>query len=205
MRDYDEEAAVLYSLGNLLAQFDGLVSFNGKSYDIPLLTTRYTLNRMENPIDKFLHLDLLSAARRVYRERLKSVSLSSLETNLLSLKREGDIPGFQIPAVYFRFLRDKNPYPLKPIFYHNRMDILSMVTLAISIAKSFDRPFESETCAEQDYYCLGRVFEDMGMIERSIKCYQKALNVPGVREKSYRQLSMLYKRLGNGVRRKNLD
>ncbi|MGI5859635.1 MAG: ribonuclease H-like domain-containing protein [Tepidanaerobacteraceae bacterium] len=193
--DYDEESAALYSLSGLLENFDSMVSFNGKSFDIPLLSTRYMLNRIENPLEKTFHLDLLACARRLYRERLESVSLSSLEINLLSLEREGDIPGYEIPSVYFKFLRDKNPYPIKPIFYHNRMDILSMVTLTANMAKSFKAPFDSKNCANQDYYCLGRIFEDMGMIERSIECYEKALNVLGVREKSYKQLSLLYKRL----------
>jgi uncharacterized protein YprB with RNaseH-like and TPR domain len=193
--DYDEEAAALYSLSGLLKNFDSMVSFNGKSFDIPLLSTRYMLNRIENPLEKTFHLDLLACARRLYRERLESVSLSSLETNLLSLEREGDIPGYEIPSVYFKFLRDKNPYPIKPIFYHNRMDILSMVTLTVNMAKSFKAPFDSRNCANQDYYCLGRVFEDMRMFEQSIKCYQKALNVSGVRKRSYTQLSLLYKRL----------
>ncbi|AEE91126.1 conserved protein of unknown function [Tepidanaerobacter acetatoxydans Re1] len=193
--DYDEEAAALYSLSDLLKNFDSFVSFNGKSYDIPLLSTRYMLNRMENPVEKTFHLDLLAAARRLYRERLESVSLSSLEENLLSLRREGDIPGYEIPSVYFRFLRDRNPNSLKPIFYHNRMDILSMVSLTVNMAKSFKTPFDSKTCVNQDYYCLGRVFEDMGMIEQSIRCYEMALDVPEVQEKSYRQLSLLYKRL----------
>lgn len=194
--DYDKEAAALYSLGKLLEEFESIVTFNGKSYDIPLLEARYMLSRMESPFKKNFHLDLLAAARRLYKERLESVSLSSLESNLLSLKRDGDIPGFEIPSVYFRFLKDKNPYPLKPIFYHNQMDILSMVTLAISMACTFENPLYSAACENQDYYCLGRVFEDMGMIEDSIKCYEKALYVQGVREKSYTQLSLLYKRLG---------
>jgi len=194
--DYDKETAALYSLSKLLEKFKSIVTFNGKSYDIPLLEARYMLSRMESPLQKIFHLDLLASARRVYKERLESVSLSSLETNILSLKREGDIPGYEIPSVYFKFLKDNNPYPLKPIFYHNQMDILSMVTLTTSMAHAFKNPVYSATCENQDYYCLGRVFEDMGMIEQSIKCYEKALQVHGVREKSHTQLSLLYKRLG---------
>jgi uncharacterized protein YprB with RNaseH-like and TPR domain len=194
--DYDKEAAALYSLSNLLKKFDSLVTFNGKSYDIPLLEARYMISRMESPFNKTFHLDLLSAARRLYKERLESVSLSSLEQNLLSLKREGDIPSYEIPSVYFRFLRDSNPYPLKPVFYHNRMDILSMVTLTISMANAFKEPLDTTSCKNQDYYCLGRVFEDMGMVEKSIECYKRALQVQGVREKTHAQLSLLYKRLG---------
>jgi len=194
--DYDRETAALYSLSQLLENFDSIVTFNGKAYDIPLLEARYMLSRMESPFNKPFHLDLLASARRLYKERLESVSLSSLEQNLLCLTREGDIPGSEIPAVYFRFLRDNNPYPLRPIFYHNRMDIFSMVTLAISMAQALENLLDSSTCQNQDYYCLGRVFEDMGMIEESIKCYKRALQVQGVREKSYMQLSLLYKRLG---------
>jgi len=194
--DYDKETAALYSLSRLLESFEGIVTFNGKSFDIPLLEARYMLNRMESPFRKPLHLDLLASARRLYRERLESMSLSSLEHNLLSLQREGDISGAEIPAVYFRFLKDNNPYPLKPIIFHNQMDILSMVTLTISMANALRNPLDSAICENQDYYCLGRVFEDMGMIEESIKCYERALQVHGVREKSYTQLSLLYKRLG---------
>lgn len=196
MRDYDEEAAVLWTLGNLIRNFDYLVSFNGKSYDVPLLSTRYMLNRMESPLEGLLHLDLLSSARRLYKNRFESVSLSSLEKNLLSLQRQGDVPGYEIPSVYFQYLKDKNPYPLKPIFYHNQIDILSMVSLAIYIAKNFQDPLSSNTCSDRDFYCLGRVFEDMGEVNDSIKCYGKALEIVGLREKAYVRLSLLYKRLG---------
>jgi hypothetical protein len=151
---------------------------------------------MENPMEKPFHLDLLSSARRLYKERMASVSLSSLEANLFSLEREGDIPSFEIPSIYFRFLRDKNPYPLKPIFYHNRMDILSLVTLVIKMAGALKDPLCSDSCSDQDFYCLGRIFEDMEIFEESIKCYLKALEVPGVSEKAYLRLSLLYKRLG---------
>ncbi|HHX24184.1 MAG TPA: hypothetical protein GX723_09310 [Thermoanaerobacterales bacterium] len=196
INDFNEEAAALYSLSGLLKNYDSLVSFNGKSYDIPLLSARFMLNRMENPVEKTFHLDLLHSARRLYKERLESVSLSSLEENLLSIERRGDIPGYEIPSVYFRYLRDRNPYPIKPIFYHNRMDILSMVTLTASMAKTLEEPFNAKTCASQDYYCVGKIFEDMGMIDQSIYCYKKALNAPEVRERACIQLSLLLKKLG---------
>jgi len=196
MRDYDEEPAVLHSLNNLVKGFESVVSFNGKAYDIPLLSTRFLINRMENPMGKPFHLDLLASARRLYKERLASVSLSSLETNLFSMERQGDMPSFEIPSIYFRFLRDKNPNPLKPIFYHNRMDILSMVTLIIKMAGALQDPFGSDSCAAQDFYCLGKLYEEMEMFGESIKSYSKALEIPGVREKAYVRLSLLYKRLG---------
>lgn len=72
-----------------------------------------------------------------------------------------------------------------------------MVAITDKIAKSLDDPINSESCQNQDYYCIGRVFEDMGMIEESIRCYNEAVKVPEIKEKSYLQLSLLYKRLGN--------
>ncbi|HHW01965.1 MAG TPA: hypothetical protein GXX35_04020 [Thermoanaerobacterales bacterium] len=196
MRDYNEEPAVLHSLKELLKEFESVVSFNGKAYDIPILSTRFLINRMGNPVEKPFHLDLLTSARRLYKERMASVSLASLECNLFSLERKGDIPSYEIPSIYFRFLRDKNPYPLKPIFYHNRMDILSLVALTVKIAGALKNPLCSDSCSEQDFYCLGRIYEDMEIFEESIKCYLKALEMPGVSEKAHFRLSLLYKRLG---------
>lgn len=196
MDDYDKEPATLYSINSFLQQFDSVVSFNGKAYDIPLLTTRLLMNRFESPLKGQLHMDLLAPARRLYRQRLASVSLASLEKNLCSIKRKGDIPGYEIPALYFRFLNNKNPYPLKPVFYHNRIDILTLITLTCKMAKALEDPFYSDSCEEEDYYCLGKVYEDMGLIQESINCYTKALSIRGVKEKAYLQLSLLYKRLG---------
>lgn len=195
MRDFDEENAMLYSLQKFLRDFNCIVSFNGKSYDIPLLATRFLLNRMENPLQDFMHLDLLSSARRLYSQRFESISLSSLEKKLFCINRQGDVPGYEIPSLYFRFLRDKNPYPLKPVIYHNGMDILSMVALAVKMADALENPFCSENCADQDYLCVAKLYQDMGFFNEAIDCYRKALEVPEVEKKAYLQLSMLLKKL----------
>ncbi|TYP56665.1 ribonuclease H-like domain-containing protein [Thermosediminibacter litoriperuensis] len=196
MSDFDREPAVLHSLRDLLGNFRSVVSFNGKAYDIPLLSARFLINRMGNPLESLAHLDLLHTARRIFRERLQSVSLSSLEQSLFYMAREDDVPGFEIPSIYFKYLREKDPLPLKPVLHHNRMDILSLVSLLVKIGQALGDPFQSDACCGQDYYCLGRLYEDMGMFKESIECYRRALDVPGVRDRAYRQLSLLYKRMG---------
>ncbi|MDN5330852.1 MAG: uncharacterized protein PWP45_77 [Tepidanaerobacteraceae bacterium] len=196
MNDFDGEPAVLYSLKKLFSNFEGLVSFNGKAYDIPLLSTRFLINRMENPLEFMNHFDLFHGARRIFGERLESLSLSSLEQNLFRMERSGDVPGFEIPSIYFKYLRDKNPFPLKPVFYHNQLDILSMVSLMARIGQVLKDSFNSGTCSGQDFYCLGRLYEDMGMLEESIRCYTLALSAQPVKDKAYRQLSLLYKKMG---------
>lgn len=196
MDDFDKEPRVLYSLKKLLNNFESLVSFNGKAYDIPLLSTRFLINRMENPLEFMNHFDLFHGARRIFGQRLESLSLSSLEQNLFRMERSGDVPGFEIPSIYFKYLRDKNPFPLKPVFYHNQLDILSMVSLLSKIGHVLKDPFNSGACSGQDFYCLGRLYEDMGMLEESIRCYTLALSAQSVKDKAYRQLSLLYKKMG---------
>lgn len=194
MRDFDEEASLLYNLKDILSNFNSLVSFNGKAFDIPLLRTRFLINGMKIDSKEFLHLDLLFSARRLYKERLQSVSLSSLEQNVMGVKRYGDIPGFEIPSIYFKYLQDKNPIPLKPVVYHNKVDILSLVALFSILADGMEDPFSSERVKAQDIYCLARIYEDMGYIKESIKCYKEAMKVTGVKDKACLNLSLLYKR-----------
>ncbi|MCG0275564.1 MAG: ribonuclease H-like domain-containing protein [Thermosediminibacteraceae bacterium] len=196
MSDLDQEPAVLYSLKKLFCNFKGLVSFNGKAYDIPLLSARFLINRMEDPLESMAHLDLLHSARRIFGERLESISLSSLEQHLFFMERKDDVPGSEIPSIYFRYLREKDPSPLKPVFHHNQMDILSLVSLITKMGQALYNPFGTETFKAQDFYCLGRLYEDMGMFENSVKCYRKALYVPGVKDRAYRRLSLLFKRMG---------
>jgi uncharacterized protein YprB with RNaseH-like and TPR domain len=204
LRDFDEEASALYSIKEQMESFDYLVSFNGRTFDIPLLTTRFRLNRLEDPLEGMLNLDLLFPARRLFKERLKSASLSSLETHLFGLRRVEDIPGYLIPSVYFDYLSHKNPAPLKPIFHHNCLDILSMVTLTARLSKALEDPFCPGNCTGEDYYCLGRIYEEIKDIPKAIRCYTKALEVPEVKVRAYKDLSLIYKRMGNLAKAKEL-
>lgn len=99
MRDYHEEAAMLFDLYQLIKQFDAIVTFNGKCFDWPLLRDRFTLARFEPLRKNYIHLDLLHAARRLWRDSLPSCSLDSLEAFVLKVARERDIPGSEIPSV----------------------------------------------------------------------------------------------------------
>lgn len=196
MRDFDEEASLLYNLKDILERFKCIVSFNGKAFDMPLLCTRFLMNNIKKFKNDFLHLDLLFAARRIYKERLQCLSLSSLEKNIIGIERYNDIPGSEIPSIYFKYLQEKEPASLKPIIYHNKIDILSLVTLLFILADGVANPFHSKNIKKEDYYCLARIYEDMGDISKSIECYKKAMETYNIREKACTKLSLLYKRLG---------
>src|SRR5579863_5939887 len=116
MRDYDEEASALHALNELLNRFSVLITYNGRSYDQPLLETRFTMNRACTPFSRMEHLDLLYGARRLFKLRLDNCRLVNLENQILGIERHGDVPGEMIPYLYFEFLRTRRAYRLAPVF-----------------------------------------------------------------------------------------
>lgn len=110
MRDYNEELPLLHCLDEELQKAEVIVSFNGKTFDIPLLKTRFAMTRMPFAgVTQHSQVDLLHLARRLWRSKLPSYSLLSLEASILGLRRAGDIPGAEIPQRYFQFLQKSSP------------------------------------------------------------------------------------------------
>ena len=105
MRDFSEEASLLDALAQHLADFDVLVTYNGRAYDQPLLETRYRMSRARPPFASLAHLDLLFGARRLWKLRYESCRLVELENQILGVERVGDVPGALIPYVYFEYVR----------------------------------------------------------------------------------------------------
>lgn len=116
----------------------GWVTFNGRAFDLPLLETRLTVNRQRTALSQRPHLDLLMPARWLYRGRLASCALSSLEQHVLGVPRTlDDVPGALIPDMYVHYLRTGDARDMRRVIYHNAMDILSMVTLAAHLLEVF--------------------------------------------------------------------
>jgi hypothetical protein len=130
MRDYHEEPALLRGLAEDLAGCERIVTFNGGLFDVPLLETRYRLNRERFPLGQALHFDLLHPARRLWKARLESCRLQSLERALLGVTRRGDVPGEEIPRIYFDFVRRRDGRAMARVLEHNRLDVLSLAALA---------------------------------------------------------------------------
>jgi len=199
MRDYHEEPAQLQALGKLLDGMEAIVSFNGKSFDLPLLETRFIMTRQPVPLVGAPHLDLLPAARRLWKYRLDSCALSSLETEILGVQRtQTDVPGWLIPSLYMEYARTGDAREMPRIFYHNAQDILSLVTLTacqgtlLTAALPVDAGIPGE-----DLYGLGRLLQDLDQIERAEIAYDKAARTSRsthVREMAMRDLAYLLKR-----------
>ncbi len=175
MSDYHEEGALLWAVNQLFARgFQLLVSYNGKAYDYPLLQTRSIMMRQPLQLNTSYHFDLLFPTRRLWRKRLLNCSLSNVEKYILKIYRKGDIPGFLIPDIYFRFLKNKDARSLKPIFYHNLQDIISLVMLITKISQTLQDPLSMEKFA-LDLCSIGKIYEGHKDFQQSSWCYEEAL------------------------------
>jgi uncharacterized protein len=174
MRDYHEEAALLHALAEELQHFDRLVTFNGKMFDVPLLDARFRLNRSRFPLTGAPHLDLLHPARRLWKERLESCRLQSLENAVMGLRRTGDIPGEEIPQVYFDWVRRRDARMLAKVFEHNRQDIVSLAALAVLACQWVE---EGRAEDPRDVFSLARVLERARLYDRSEAEYRRALHL----------------------------
>ena len=136
LEDPSEESSLLLALSIYSEEIEEIVTFNGKSFDLPLLKSRYILNRMPVPFTHLRHLDLLHISRRLWRQRLPSRSLKDLEHEILHLPRtEEEVPGWMIPELYFNFLKSGDASLIKNVVYHNAMDIVSLAALFIGITQ----------------------------------------------------------------------
>lgn len=176
LRDPSEEPAMLEALIEFLAPCKALVTFNGKAFDAPLLVTRYKLHDIPNPIKDFSHLDLLPLARRLWRDRLPSRALKYLEENILGLPRTTEeVPGYEIPWLYFDYLRTGDATPLKGVFYHNAMDVVAMAALLSRVASMLHDPFNGSVEHGLDFIALGKIFEDMRQWDLAARLFEHGL------------------------------
>ena len=131
-RDYSEEPALLAHLAEMMADYRVLVTFNGKSFDIPYMRDRMTFHRMRHRFEHE-HLDLLILARRLWRSQFPDCRLQTLEEHICGRRRHGDTPGHLIPQLYHDFVRTGNAAPLEGVFHHNALDIITMAELLPAI------------------------------------------------------------------------
>jgi uncharacterized protein YprB with RNaseH-like and TPR domain len=200
MRDPAEEPALLHALHDALAPCRALVTFNGKTFDLPLLRSRFVANRQEAPFVDLPHLDLLSLARRMWRTRLPSRALSCLEADVLGVARPSeDVSGWLIPALYFDYMRDGDARPLRGVLQHNQIDILSMAAL-LSHAVALTADPLAPGVHPADRLDLGRMYEDLDQNETAARLYEQALggDLPGKACQQARQRwALLEKRRDN--------
>lgn len=177
MQDPLEEPAQLTALEQFLAPCQALVTFNGKAFDVPILNARYVTHGWRPPYSGTAHVDLLHLARRLWRDRLPSRTLGNLEVQILGTERsEDDVPGWMIPSLYFQYLRDRDPAPLRSVFYHNAMDVVSLAALFNHVSSLLADPFGASLEHGVDVVALAKLFEDLGDLDAATRLYIHALD-----------------------------
>jgi hypothetical protein len=135
MEDYPYEPEFLACVEDGFADAQAVVTYNGSSFDMPLYSTRRNMNRLACA-RTIPHLDALHASRRLWRNPLGDCSLQNLEAVVLGERRDDDIPGSEIPSVWFEFLRHGNHLRLEKVFEHNVQDIVSLASIFFAIARA---------------------------------------------------------------------
>jgi uncharacterized protein YprB with RNaseH-like and TPR domain len=199
MRVYSEEHSLLEALAERMAERRVLVTFNGKSFDWPLLETRYRMTRAIRPPVPRAHLDFLHPARNLWRLRIGSVRLAELELKVLGWNRGSDMTSSMIPQIYFEYLRGGPPEPLVPIFHHNQMDLRGLAALATRVLSLLGNP-ETHGHDGLELFGVSRICERRGDAIRARKLYAESIarDLPQETDRAARSsLARLAKRDGD--------
>jgi uncharacterized protein len=199
---HSSERALLSLVADFLDDADLIVTYNGKTFDVPVMETRWSFHRLEMPgiggDDGVPHFDMLHPARRLWKNRSKALTdvgaafpgpsvvegrrpmeddegcrLAHLERALFDVRRVGDVPGMEIPGRFFRFVRSGDAAPLEPVLEHNRIDLVSLAAVTARAAKLAERGHEA--CADNaEALSLGKIFERANLNGRAEACYCRA-------------------------------
>ncbi|HTW64341.1 MAG TPA: ribonuclease H-like domain-containing protein [Bryobacteraceae bacterium] len=175
MRDFGEESSQLSALTEHLKQFDVMITYNGRTYDQPLLETRYRMVRQPPPFSSLEHLDLLHGSRRLWNLRFDSCRLVDLENQILGVERQGDLPGELIPYVYFEYVRTQEIFRLMPVFHHNAIDILTLACLTAIVPRAFQSPDQADLAHGAEMVGLARWWRQADQHENALALFRQAI------------------------------
>jgi len=206
LRDFSEEYSLLHELAARIAERPVLVTFNGKTFDWPLLESRFIMTRSIKVPQLSAHLDLLHPARALWKLRLGSVRLVELERHVLDASRlgwnrEDEVISSLIPQLYFDYLRGGSPYPLAGVLKHNQMDLRGLAALYGKINSLLDEREASLSGTDSlDLFGLSRFLTRRGETDRahSVCSQARDAGLPAVfRSQATRELAFLAKRRGD--------
>lgn len=163
--DYPDEAAMLDAIAEIVEEKHIVVSFNGKSFDLPLLETRYAMQKMKTPFQGMHHIDLLHSCRRFWKGRFEDTTLQTLERELLGVFRYNDTPGYLIPQLYFDYLRHGQSDPMAGVLLHNRLDIVTLLFLIDAVHNYLDRAEQENFYSPLDALRISKFYQRQGKSE----------------------------------------
>lgn len=199
VRDFSEERASLKFLTDIVRKKRFLVTFNGKAFDVGLLSTRFILNRLPDPLAGLPHLDLIYPSRRLLGHRLENTRLISLEREILEYFRDADLPASEIPLRYFHWLRKRDPRLMVEVFEHNRLDVVSMGALTVHLIEMTKIDPRNNMIAHHDLFAVARFLLDRGCHIEAKNLLYSLINSQNhtIAQESCKMLSLIHKRHGH--------
>jgi hypothetical protein len=183
-----DERDMLRAVADELRSAGALVSFNGKSFDAPVLETRYLFHRLAWPAGGLTHVDALHPSRHLWGDA-GGCSLTTLEAQVLGAPRAADVSGVEIPARYFQFLRTGDARPLGAVLEHNRRDLLSLAALTSRLlALLAAGPSASRNA--QEAVGLGRLYRRAGLASRAHDAFARALDLTAKQQSPLRTAAL---------------
>jgi uncharacterized protein YprB with RNaseH-like and TPR domain len=202
LTSHSGERALLAAVAEFFDGADLIVTYNGKTFDVPVMETRWSFHRMEMPSiggpAGVAHFDMLHPARRLWKRGVDDEGgcrLSTLERRLFDVQRIGDVPGMDVPSRFFRFVRSGDPRPLEAVLEHNRIDLVSLAAVtarALQLARD-----GRDACSDYpEALALGRIFERAEYFSRAEACYRHAAEAtdPATRAEALFQLAVRLRR-----------
>lgn len=195
------ERDMLHALGEVFDDASLVVTYNGRTFDVPFMETRWAFHRAAPPTDDLPHFDMLPPARRLWGQRDRAAvetdgcSLAALERRVLGFHRHDDVPGFEIPARYFQFLRTGEMSVVEGVLEHNRHDLVSLAALmAHALWLADEGPLACREAAEQ--VALGKLYERAGREDDALAAYGLATRAGDAADAriAYGQMARLYRR-----------
>ena len=173
LTSFAAEGALLEAVADVARDAGTVITYNGKSFDLPLIETRFLLHRRGTPFAGMPHVDMLHPARRLWRNDEEGCRLTALEQTLCGVVREGDVPGFEIPARYFHYVHSGDARPLAAVLEHNRLDVMSLACLTARAAVLLgEGPAGARGAREA--LGLGRLYERGGRLQQARACFMRA-------------------------------
>jgi len=201
LHDPAQEIALLQALEKQFLDCQVLVTYNGKSFDVPILKNRYLIQGCNFPLDDIINMDLLWLTRRLWKNRLVSRSLLNIENQILKIQRShDDIPGWMIPKKYFDYLHYGDTDDLPKIIYHNAMDIISLVHLFLHMSSLLLNPNAAMDDHIDNILAIGKIYEDFKDYETAKLFYNRITeeNTPEeYKAVGFYRLGMIYKYCGD--------
>ena len=199
LQDPINETCQLAALEDFCANTKVVVSYNGKSFDLPRIKNRYLFHGWPEPFQSIYHIDLLHIVRRIWKTQLPTCSLGDIEYHMLGIQRDShDIPGWQVSEKFFEYLQNNDPDPLKGVFYHNEVDVISLITLLSYITDRVSKPLSAPYSDREDLIHIGRYLLHVKKEKLALEVLNQALTNKSLSTKSailgLKALASIYKK-----------